>query len=192
VADSPALLYSIVGVALLATIGLAVSNQGVRLSGLAALLAGLTAMMWAPSVFDGRGTTGVFVTDAGTEWRAYPAARRFVEIVRDYDSPQSRVYTWYSGTKGPTNIGWTTLPQEGQTVQLLGVSAPLNRLDPLGRARLLQPQAAYVMAISGKPSQLLGAEHALEASGFRDELVKRGALASSGLRYRLMHLTKKP
>jgi hypothetical protein len=161
-------------------------------TGFFALVAILTVMMWAPSVFDGRGTTGIFVTDGGTEWRDYPAARQFVELVRDYDAPKSRVYTWYSGTSGPTNIGWTTLPQGGQTVQQLGVSAPLDRLEPLGRARLLQPDAAYVMVMSLRSAELRAAERALVAAGFRDRRVKQGALASSGLRYVLVRLTKKP
>jgi hypothetical protein len=82
-------------------------------------------MSWAPSVFDGRGTTGIFVTD-GTEWHAYPAARRFLDTIRDYDGPSSRVYAWYRGTLGLTNIAWTTLPQDGHTVQALGLDAPFN------------------------------------------------------------------
>ena len=68
----------------------------------------------------------------------------------------------------------------------------MNRLEPLGRARLLQPDAAYVLVMSLRSAELRAAEHALVAAGFRDRRVKQGALASSGLRYVLVRLTKKP
>jgi hypothetical protein len=192
VADSPAVLYLIVGVGVVAAIVIGLRNMAASLAGWFVLVATLTVMLWAPSVFDGRGTTGIFVTDGGTEWRAYPAAREFVDLVRDYDAPQSRVYTWYSHNHGPTSIAWTTLPQEGQTVQVVGVSTSLDRLEPLGRARLQQPDAAYVMVLSERSAELRAAEHALIAGGFRDNLVRKGALASSGLRYVLLRLTTKP
>jgi hypothetical protein len=192
IADHAVLIYLLVGVGLAAAVSISVRNTFARLAGSFLLVATLTVMLWAPSVFDGRGTTGIFVTDGGTEWRVYPAARQFINLVRDYDAPQSRVYTWYSATHGPTSIGWTTLPQEGQTVQELGLSTRLDRLEPLGRARLQQPDAAYVMVLSTRSVELRAAEHALDAGGFRDRLVRQGALGSSGIRYVLMRLTKKP
>jgi hypothetical protein len=192
IADSTTVLYAIVGLAAAAALVLAVRSRWIRLGGAVVLFAALTVMLWAPSVFDGRGTTGVFVTDGGTEWRAYPAARQFLQIVRDYDAPRSRVYTWYSGTLGLTNIAWTTLPQTGQTVQPLGVSEPLDHLDALGRARLLQPDAAYVLVLTTRSAELRSARHALVGGGFGDRAVRSSVLGSSGLRYELLRLTKKP
>jgi hypothetical protein len=152
----------------------------------------LTVMMWAPSVFDGRGTTGVFAEDGKLEWDAYLAGDRLVTLISDYDAPGRRVYTWYPGTTGVTNISWTTLPQLGTTVQLLGVHTRLSRLLPLGRARLLQPDAAYVLAMSTRASDLLSARHALVSAGFSGRSVRRGSLADGRLQYVLIALMHKP
>jgi hypothetical protein len=191
-ARHPTLLFTIVTLGLAAALLLAVPHTAVRSAALGAFVVILALMSWAPSIFDGRGTTGVFVTDGDTEWHAYPAARRFLDTVRDYDGPGSRVYTWYRGTLGLTNIGWTTLPQDGHTVQALGVDAPFNRLEPLGRARLLQPDAAYVLALSTRAADLAAARHALTSAGFGDATVKRASLDGGRLHFILLRLTSKP
>jgi hypothetical protein len=192
IARHPALLFTILALGVVAALLLAAPRAGIRSTALGAFVVLLTLMSWAPSVFDGRGTTGVFVTDGGTEWHAYPAARRFLDTIRDYDGPGSRVYTWYRGTIGLTNIGWTTLPQDGHTVQALGLDAPFDRLQPLGRARLLQPDAAYVLALSTRAADLAAARHALASAGFGDVTVKRVSLDGGRLHFILMRLTSKP
>jgi hypothetical protein len=188
----PAAVFSLLALGLVSAALLAWRQRFVSSVTPAVVFAVLTGMMWAPSVFDGRGTTGVFVTDGGTEWRAYSAARQFVQLVRDYDSPDSRVLTWYPGTTGLTNIGWATLPQQGTTVQLLGFDQSLTHLFPLGRARLLQPSAAYVLVMSPRASDLQSAQRSLSATGFKDRPVVRGSWAAGRLSYVLLALTGKP
>jgi hypothetical protein len=192
ISERPWLIYALVALAATAAVVAGIPRSATRITGVAALTVLVTFMMWAPSVFDGRGTTGVFVKDAANEWRAYSGARKFVQLVRDYDAPGNRVYTWYPGTLGLTNIGWTTLPQEGHTVQLLGVGGPMNRLDPLGKARLLAPDASFVLVMSTRAADVGDAEHALVANGFRDQVVRQGALVAGQLRFALLRLTEKP
>jgi hypothetical protein len=151
-----------------------------------------TFVSWAPSVMDDRGTTGEFVRDADLEWDAYNGARRLVRLVADYDSPARRVYTWYPDPRGPESIGWTTLPQLGQTVHVIGSPAQMKTLEPLGRSRLLQADAAYVLAISERVEDVANARHALEAAGFAVRQVSAGTLADARLRYSLLALVGKP
>jgi hypothetical protein len=188
IAKHPVLLFALLGVAVAAAIVLAVRRTEVTIAALVLLLAATTLMMWAPSVFDARGTTGLFVRDGRQEWRAYRAGRSLIGLVRDYDAPGRRVLTWYPGTSGLTNIGWTTLPQDGTTVQLLGVEAPLNKLKPLGKARLSQPDVAYVLIMSTRARDILAARQALASNGFGDREVKGGSWAGGRLTYALLAL----
>jgi hypothetical protein len=188
VAKHPALLFAILGAALASATALAVRRTEVKLGALVGLLAAATLMMWAPSVFDARGTTGVFVPNGKQEWQAYRAAHSFLSLVSRYDAPGTRVLTWYPGTLGLTSIGWTTLPQEGTTVQLLGVDASMNQLGPLGKARLAQPGVAYVLVMSPRASDIVAARHALASDGFGDREVTGGSWADGGLSYALVAL----
>jgi hypothetical protein len=192
IAKHQAALFGLLALGLVSAALLALRQRLVSSMALVVVFAVLTGMMWAPSVLDGRGTTGVFVTDAGTEWRAYSAARDLLQLIRNYDSPNSRVFTWYPGTTGLTNIGWATLPQDGTTVQLLGFDQSLAHLFPLGRARLLQPSAAYVLVMSPRASDLQAAQRSLSATGFKDRPVVRGSWAAGRLSYVLLALTRKP
>jgi hypothetical protein len=188
----PALVFTILSLGVIAALLLAAPQGAVRTASLGAFVTIVALMSWAPSIFDDRGTTGIFVTDGGTEWSAYPAARQFLDTIRAYDGRGSRVYTWYPGIIGLTNIGWTTLPQDGHTVQELQVDTPLTRLEPLGRARLLQPDAAYVLVMSTHPRDLPAARRALSSAGFGGPTLRRASLAGGRLRYFLMRLTTKP
>ena len=192
VASRRGLLFLVVALSLVGASLLAVRQRIVRAVALGSVFLALTLITWAPSVFDGRGTTGVFVRDGDLDWDTYDAGKEFIEIVRDYDSPASRVYTWYPDNVGPDNIGWTTLPHLGQTVHQIGSPTAMNSLGPLGRARLLQPDAAFVLAMSTRPSDVLDARRALTSAGFAGRLVKDGTLADGRLRYVLIALTAKP
>jgi hypothetical protein len=192
ISDRPRVLFALVALAVGAALLLAARRPAIRLAALGGVFLAATTMAWAPSVLDGRGETGVFVTNEDLEWDAYDGAKRFIELVRDYDARGHRVYTWYPDTGGITNIGWTTLPQLGQTVQLLGTPARLDRLEALGRARLLQQDAAYVLAMSPRPNDVTAARQALRSAGFQGRTVKQGALADGRMRYVLIELTRKP
>jgi hypothetical protein len=190
VAAHPAAIFALLAVGLVGALALALRGRLASVVGLSVVLVVVTVMTWAPSVLDGRGTTGVFVTDGGTEWKAYDGARSFIRLVRDYDSPNSRVYTWYPGTSGLTSIGWTTLPQDGTTVQNLALNEPLDHLTPLGRARLLQPNAGFVLVMSPHAEDVRAARAAIVGNGFGLRLVRRGAWADGRLRYALFSLRR--
>jgi hypothetical protein len=188
----PAAVYALVGTALVCALVLLIRAEALRAAALWTVLALTTLMVWAPSVFDGRGTTGVFVSDWATDWRAYAAARSFVDLDRHYDSAQGHVYTWFPGTLGITNIAWAALPQLGTTVQLLNSGEPLDKLLPLGRARLRLPNAAYVLIMSPQRTDLPAAKQALAGNGFGTRQVKAGFWDDGRLSYVLLALTSKP
>lgn len=190
--ERPRLLWALVSVAVGAAILVAIGRPAIRIGALAGVFLLATMMAWAPSVLDGRGKTGVFVSSGDLEWDAYGGAKRFIELVRDYDAQGHRVYTWYPETEGITNISWTTLPHLGLTVHLLGGPARLDRLEPLGKARLLQQDAAYVLAMSSRPNDVIAARRALLSAGFRGRTVRQGVLADGRMRYLLIELTHKP
>jgi hypothetical protein len=192
ISDRPRLLWTIVAAAVGGTLLLAARSRARRTAALVAVVVSSTAMAWAPSVFDGRGETGVFVSNGDLDWDAYGGAKQFVELVRDYDARGHRVYTWYPDTQGITNVGWTMLPQLGSTVQVLGAPTRLNKLEPLGKARLLQPDVAYVLAMSSRRNDLTAARTALRSAGFQERMVQSGVLADGRLRYVLIELTGKP
>ena len=188
----PDAVYALLGAGLACALLLLIRAEALRAASLCAVFALTTLMAWAPSVFDGRGTTGVFVRDWAADWHAYAAARSFVDLDRRYDSAQSHVYTWFPGTLGITNIAWAALPQIGTTVQLLNSGEPLDKLLPLGRARLRLPNAAYVLIMSPQPSDIPDAEHALAQNGFGTREVRTGLWDDGRLRYALLSLTSKP
>jgi hypothetical protein len=188
VARHPPAIFALLGVALVGGLMLALRGRVPAVAGLAVVLVMFTVMTWAPSVLDGRGTTGVFVTDGGTEWKAYDGARSFLNLVRAYDSPNSRVYTWYPGTSGVTNIGWATLPQNGTTVEQVGTDMPVDHLTPLGRARLQQSNVGFVLVMSPRAKDLPAARAAIAGNGFGARLVTHGSWAGGGLRYALYSL----
>jgi hypothetical protein len=188
----PAADLGLLGVGIVCAVLLLVPIDSLRVIALASALGVATLLAWAPSIFDGRGTTGVYVSDGALDWHAYAAAHDFIDLVRNYDNAQSHVYTWYSGTMGLVNIGWTTLPQDGTTVQLLQAVQPLDQLEPLGRARLEQSNAAFVLVMSVRSADLAAARRALARNGFGTRPVRRGSWADGALRYALLRLTSKP
>jgi hypothetical protein len=181
----PNAIFALLTLSLAGGLALALRGRVPALAGLAVVLVLFTVMTWSPSALDGRGTTGVFVTDGGTEWKAYRAARSFVNLVRAYDSPNSRVYTWYPGTLGLTSIGWATLPHYGTTVEQLGTDMPVDHLTPLGRARLQQPNVGFVLVMSPRAKDLPAARAAMLGNGFGARLVRHGSWAGGELRYAL-------
>jgi hypothetical protein len=185
VARHPSAIFVLLTVSLAGGLALALRGRVPASVGLTVVLVLFTVMTWAPSALDGRGTTGVFVTDGGTEWKAYRAARSFVNVVRAYDSPNSRVYTWYPGTLGLTSIGWATLPHYGTTVEQLGTDMPVDHLTPLGRARLQQPNVGFVLVMSPRAKDLPAARAAMLGNGFGARLVRHGSWAGGELRYAL-------
>jgi hypothetical protein len=144
-------------------------------------------MSWAPSVFDGRGTTGIFVTD-GTEWHAYPAARRFLDTIRDYDGPSSRVYAWYRGT-----LGLTISP--GRPCRRTGTRSRRSASTRLSTARTTWSSAAPAarrcirFALSTRAADLAAVRHAVTSAGFGDVTVKRASLDDGRLHFILLRLT---
>lgn len=192
VARHPKADFALLAIGVACALLLLVRTELVRAVALAGVLGVVTLLAWAPSVFDGRGTTGVFVSDGALDWHAYGAARSFVDLVRDYDGPQSHVYTWYPGITGLTNIGWTTLPQLGTTVQQVGTNEPLDHVLPLGRARLRLPDASYILIMSPQPADIPHAEQALAGNGFGMKPIAAGYWSGRRLRYALLALTSKP
>jgi hypothetical protein len=170
----------------------AVSWRWVSGGALIAFLSVGVVMFYAPSVLDGRGATGIFVPNGDLEWRGYVAGKEFIEVVRDHDRPDSRVYLWYSGALGLTSVAWTDLPQYGQTLQVLGAKDSLHQLTDLGRARLANPAAAFVMTLSTRSGDLVAGRRALTASGYRTRIVRRGALANGSLQFSLLQILTKP
>ncbi|HEV2943979.1 MAG TPA: hypothetical protein VGX26_02555 [Solirubrobacteraceae bacterium] len=151
----------------------------------------LAVMSYAPSVLDGRGTTGIFVTSGSQERSAYKGAEHFVKLVQNYDSPAHRVFLWYSGNLGYVSMAWADLPQEADTLNEPGVSEALTQLTPLARARLAQPQVKYVMILSPHLSELSGARAVLANDGFGGNLVRSGELVGRSLSYALVVVAKK-
>ena len=192
ISDRPWLLFGLVTLGLGLGVAVAVRRSTIAMAALAGLVLLTTFISWAPSVMDDRGTTGEFVRDGDLEWDAYDGGKRLVELVSAYDSPARRVYTWYPDPQGPESIGWTTLPQLGQTVHVIGSSAQMKRLERLGRLRLLQQDAAYVLVLSERSEDVTNARHALEAAGFAVRPVRAGRLADGRLHYSLMALVGKP
>jgi hypothetical protein len=151
----------------------------------------LATMLYAPSILDGRGTTGIFVTSGSQEWRAYSAGERFIDLVREYDNPNRRVFLWYPGTFGYVSMAWTDLPQDADTVNQVGVSESVEQLTPLGVARLMQPDVGYVMILSPQFGDLVKAREALARGGFAGNMLRDGVLAEGRLHYALVVLNKK-
>ena len=98
VARHPTAIFALLTLSLAGGLALALRGRLNALAGLAVVLVLFTVMTWAPSVLDGRGTTGVFVTDGGTEWKAYDGARSFVNLVR---ATTARTAASTPGTRAP-------------------------------------------------------------------------------------------
>ncbi len=185
------LLLALLGLGVLAAALLRVRNHLSRVLcyGLFAVI--LAFMSYAPSVLDGRGTTGIFATSGTREWRTYDAGERFMKLVQAYDGPSHRVFLWWPGTEGPVNITWADLPQSGDSLNLLGTAEPLDRLTPLGAARLGQPTVASVMILAPRPSEVSPAVAALGVDGFHGDVLRAGTWADGELHYALVGLTTK-
>jgi hypothetical protein len=181
------LVVVLIVVGLLAAV-LGALRSRLQLAGLTVLAAVLALMSFAPSVLDGRGTTGIFVTQGAQEWTAYKAAERFVDIVQNYDSPSHRVFLWFPGEFGYVSITWTDLPQDADTLNQPGVPEGLTALTPLARARLSLPTVKYVMILSSSTHELAVAREALASGGFPAVLVRSGELAKNSLSYALVEL----
>ena len=172
-----------VGVALAAATGwLPAKGRGLAAAGLAVVVA---IALYAPSILDARGTTGVFVTSGSEEWKAYKAGQQFLDLVQDYDGPAHRVYLWYPGTLGPVDVAWSDLPQYGDTVDQLGVDEG-PALSTLGRARLVEPQVHYALLFAPDRADVLARRRSLQASGFPAPLVREGQLGGGVLSYQLV------
>jgi len=185
-----ALFILLLAIGLASALLMATPRMAYRGAALALFLIVLALMSYAPSILDDRGTTGVFVANSSQEWTAYKAGKRFMEIVQDYDNPAHRVFLWFPGTLGDVDITWADLPQEGNTLNELGVSESLTQLTPLARARLLQPQVKYVMILAPRPSEVATARGVLASAGFGGPLVRGGRLAGNALNYALVALPK--
>jgi hypothetical protein len=145
-------------------------------------------LVWAPSILDGRGTTGVFVTSGTQEWRGYNAGYTFLHLLRNYDVPGRRVFLWYEDLLGYDDIAWGDLPQTGDTLQEVGTTAPFGKLSPLGVARLADRTVKYVMVLSPRAQDLPVARAALARAGFPNSIVLGSKLADGGLRFVLVRL----
>jgi hypothetical protein len=151
----------------------------------------LAVMSYAPSVLDGRGTTGVFVTNGAREWKVYEAGEQFIDLVQDYDSPSHRVFLWWPGIFGYVSITWTDLPQTADTLNEVGVDESLDHLTSLGTARLEQPQVRYIMILSPQLDDLSKAHKALVQGGFWGSVVRSGEFAGGELYFTLVTVRKK-
>jgi hypothetical protein len=186
-----ALLVGLVAIGLAAGVLAAVlrhaAGRGVSL----AVLAGVAGIaFYAPSVLDGRGTTGLFVTNGAREWTAYKAGKAFIDILQNYDNPSHRVLLWFTGTMGYVSVTWTDLPQEADTLNELGVDESVTALTPLAVARLDQPTTRYVMILAPRTSELQQAGSALARGGFGDDVVRSGALAGGNLHFVMEEVMK--
>jgi hypothetical protein len=183
---------ALLGTGALATVLATASRRAVALTGLGVVLTVGVLLAYGPSILDGRGATGIFVRSGDLEWRGYGAGKHFIEIVRDHDRPDSRVYLWYRGTLGLTNVAWTDLPQYGQTLQPLGVDESMRKVPDLGKARLTDPHAAFVMVMSTRTQDVIEGRRALSASGYKTAVSERGTLADGGLQFVLLQIVARP
>jgi hypothetical protein len=183
------LVVALIAVGLLAAL-LGALRSRLQLVGLTALAAVLALMSFAPSVLDGRGATGIFVTNGAQEWTAYKAAQRFADIVQNYDSLSHRVFLWFPGEFGYVSLTWTDLPQDADTLNEPGVPEALGAMTPLAHARLSLPNVKYVMILSPSTRELAVAREALASGGFPAVLVRSGELAKNSLSYALVELAR--
>jgi hypothetical protein len=182
-----ALLVGLIAMGLAAGVLAAVLRHATGRGASLAILAIVAGMaFYAPSVLDGRGTTGLFVTNGAREWTAYQAGKRFIDLIEDYDNPQHRVFLWFPGTTGYVSLTWSDLPQEADTLNEIGVDESINHLTPLGIARLQQPQVRYVMILAPRTSELVAARTALLGSGLNGSVVRSGWLVGNALGFELV------
>jgi hypothetical protein len=174
--------------ALLCAVLVTSRRRGLGVGAFVGLLVLSGVMTFAPDILDGRGGTGVFVTDARADWVGYKAGHDFVELVRDHEGRGRQVFLWYPSTLGYQDIAWADLPQYGQTLQALGVQEPMNVLTPLATARLQQPQVSAVLIMSPRPADLVHARSALRAAGYANSVEAQGRLADGKLPYVLVRL----
>jgi hypothetical protein len=184
------LFVGLLGVGVAGAILLGSSHALRRGTGSIVLAIVLSMLFYAPSTLEGRGTTGVFVTNGGEEWKAYAGGEQFVHLVQDYDGRTHRVFLWYPGTLGYVSIAWAELPQTGNTLNEVGVTEPLGQLTPLARARLAQPEVRYVLIMSPRKDELQSARAALTAGGFGGVVVRTGEFAERELSFVLVALAK--
>ena len=162
-----------------------------RTSALVVFITVLALASYAPSVLDGRGTIGIFVTSGSQEWKAYQGGKRFIDLMREYDNPKRRVFLWYPGLLGYVSIAWLDLPQTGDTLNVVGASEPLDHLTPLGAARIRLPQVAYVMLLAPRENEVRQGNEALTRGGFGGSVVRQGEFADGGLHFQLVAITSK-
>lgn len=186
-----ALVAALLAIGVAAALACALRTR-LRLVPMASLAVVLAVMAYAPSVLDARGTTGIFVTrGAGAqEWTAYKAAQRFMNIVRNYDSPSHRVFLWFPGVLGYVSLTWADLPQYGDTLNQIGVPESIGQLTPLGAARLASGPVKYVMILTPDASELAPALAALSHGGEPGVMVRTGELEPHSLSYALYELAR--
>jgi hypothetical protein len=191
VSEHSILVIGVLAVGIASATLMSVDRSKWRGAGVAITFAVLAAMSYAPSILDGRGTTGIFVPSGSQEWTAYKAAQRFLDVVQNYDSPSHRVFLWFPGTAGYVSMTWADLPQDADTLNEIGVSESLEQLKPLGVARLDEPQVKYVMILYKRFPELSDARGALARGGFAGNVVRHADLVTGALHYALIELTRK-
>ena len=180
------LVVALLVVGLASAVAMGSQRSSLRLSLAVVFSIVLAIMSFAPSALDGRGTTGVFVTNGGEEWKAYKAGARLMDVVQDYDSPSHRVFLWWPGEFGYVSITWADLPQEGDTLNVVASPEPLGNLTPLAEARLKLPYVAYVMIVAPNAGEVAAARAALARGGFGSGTVRGGELVPGRLSFALV------
>lgn len=168
----------------------ACASRAARPMAICALMTIAAIMCYAPSVLDARGTTGLFVRNGAAEWDSYQADKQFLDLVRRYDSPTSRVFLWWPGTLGETSITWSDLPQSGDTLNAVGVNSPLDHVPPVGIARLKAYPVRYVLVLAPRENQVSHGLAALNDAQVRGHVLVHGRFSPSALRYALFEVTK--
>jgi hypothetical protein len=190
ISEHRGLLLALLAIGLLSAALISVRSTGARATFSVIFVVVLSVMSFAPSVLDGRGTTGIFASSGSREWKGYEAGDQFMDLIQNYDSPSHRVFLWYPGTFGYVSIAWADLQQYGDTLNVVGAGESLGRLSPLGIARLDQPQVEYLMIMAPLSSELNKGLRALSRAGFEASTVHRGKFGEV-LPYVMVRLTKK-
>ena len=184
------LLIAVIAGALVCALLVGITRPRVRGPALVVLAVGVGVMLYAPSVLDGRGTTGIFVTSGSEEWKSYPAGKKLLDVIQQYDNPSHRVFLWYSGLLGPGKCRLGGSPADRRHSNVVGASEGLAAVTPLGRARLQQPNVDYVMVLAPSSSELTTARTALDGAGFPNNIVSSGDLIGSSLGYEMLALRR--
>jgi hypothetical protein len=188
ISDHRGLLLGLLIIGLVSAVALGLRRSIVRAVAAVVFVTVLTMMSFAPSVLDGRGSTGIFATRASREWNAYQEGARFIDLIQNYDSPAHRVFLWYPQTLGYVSIAWNDLPQDADTLNEVGVDEPVTHLTPLGVTRLRSPGVRYVMVLSPRRHDLVDARAALGGAGFSNGVLREGSFGERHLYFTLLSI----